>query len=197
MWRMELPRALPRGGLVVTIRAMEITFDPAKDSSNQRKHGVSLAEAQRFEWQESRLREDTRRDYGERRVIAIGYIGSRLHVIVCVDRKQERHIISLRPARLRELHQYADLKPGTQPPSEDEDAAIDRGIEADPDTYELSASDLKQMQRATETSTEPRVTEQVTLRLDEDIVAAFKAGGPGWQLRMNEALRTWLHTYRP
>jgi uncharacterized protein (DUF4415 family) len=29
----------------------------------------------------------------------------------------------------------------------------------------------------------------VTLRLDRDIVEAFKARGPGWQTRMNAALR--------
>lgn len=30
---------------------------------------------------------------------------------------------------------------------------------------------------------------QVTLRLDPDILAHFRAQGPGWQGRMNEALR--------
>ncbi|MFM9978150.1 MAG: BrnA antitoxin family protein [Sphingomonadaceae bacterium] len=30
---------------------------------------------------------------------------------------------------------------------------------------------------------------QVTLRLDADILARFRAGGPGWQTRINEALR--------
>lgn len=30
---------------------------------------------------------------------------------------------------------------------------------------------------------------QVTLRLDQDIVESFRATGPGWQGRMNEALR--------
>lgn len=30
---------------------------------------------------------------------------------------------------------------------------------------------------------------QTTLRLDPDVVAAFKAGGTGWQGRMNAALR--------
>jgi uncharacterized protein (DUF4415 family) len=30
---------------------------------------------------------------------------------------------------------------------------------------------------------------QVTLRLDADVVERFRAGGPGWQSRMNEALR--------
>jgi uncharacterized protein (DUF4415 family) len=30
---------------------------------------------------------------------------------------------------------------------------------------------------------------QVTLRLDADILDRFRAGGPGWQTRINEALR--------
>jgi len=29
----------------------------------------------------------------------------------------------------------------------------------------------------------------VTLRLDRDVVDSFKAGGPGWQTRINETLR--------
>ena len=37
--------------------------------------------------------------------------------------------------------------------------------------------------------------EQVAIRLDHDILAAFRAGGPGWQTRMNEALRDWLRTH--
>lgn len=30
---------------------------------------------------------------------------------------------------------------------------------------------------------------QVTLRLDADVIERFKAGGPGWQSRINDALR--------
>jgi uncharacterized protein (DUF4415 family) len=33
---------------------------------------------------------------------------------------------------------------------------------------------------------------QLTVRYDADIVAAFRATGPGWQTRMNTALRDWL-----
>lgn len=36
------------------------------------------------------------------------------------------------------------------------------------------------------------VKESQTVRLDRDILAAFKATGKGWQTRMNEALRTYL-----
>lgn len=87
---------------------MDITFDPAKDMSNQRKHGVSLVEAEEFEWDEALVREDTRREYGERRMIALGYIDVRLYCMVYVDRHNERRIISLRKANLREVNLYAE-----------------------------------------------------------------------------------------
>jgi uncharacterized protein (DUF4415 family) len=35
----------------------------------------------------------------------------------------------------------------------------------------------------------PGVKEQVTLRIDQDVLDHFRAGGPGWQDRINEALR--------
>ena len=31
--------------------------------------------------------------------------------------------------------------------------------------------------------------DQTSLRLDQNVIAAFRAQGPGWQSRMNEALR--------
>ena len=31
--------------------------------------------------------------------------------------------------------------------------------------------------------------ELVSIRLDRDVLERFRAGGPGWQTRMNEALR--------
>jgi uncharacterized protein (DUF4415 family) len=34
--------------------------------------------------------------------------------------------------------------------------------------------------------------EQVAIRFDHDVLAAFRAEGPGWQTRMNAALREWL-----
>jgi uncharacterized protein (DUF4415 family) len=38
-------------------------------------------------------------------------------------------------------------------------------------------------------STVPGVKEQVTLRLDQDVLEYFQEGGPGWQDRINDALR--------
>ena len=35
----------------------------------------------------------------------------------------------------------------------------------------------------------PGVKEQVTLRIDQDVLDHFRTSGPGWQDRINEALR--------
>ena len=39
--------------------------------------------------------------------------------------------------------------------------------------------------------------EQVAIRLDRDVLAAFRASGAGWQTRMNDALKDWLSTHSP
>lgn len=39
--------------------------------------------------------------------------------------------------------------------------------------------------------------EQVAIRFDHEVLAAFRAGGAGWQTRMNDALRDWLRTHSP
>lgn len=37
--------------------------------------------------------------------------------------------------------------------------------------------------------------ESTTIRFDRDVLAAFRAAGPGWQTRINAALRDWLKTH--
>lgn len=34
--------------------------------------------------------------------------------------------------------------------------------------------------------------EQVAIRFDHEVLAAFRSAGPGWQTRMNDALKDWL-----
>lgn len=38
--------------------------------------------------------------------------------------------------------------------------------------------------------------ESTTIRLDRDVLEAFRAMGPGWQTRMNTALREWLRRHK-
>ena len=86
---------------------MTVTFDPAKDAANMAKHGVSLALATELELDAMLTWPDTRRDYGEPRMVGLAPWGTRLYFLVYVDRSQGRRIISLRKANDREVKIYA------------------------------------------------------------------------------------------
>ena len=102
------------------------------------------------------------------------------------------------------------LKLGTLVPTSQEDAAINAGISSDPDTRMLSREWFKSARPASEIF-EPNtyralveikkgrgrppsesVKQFIGLRVDADVLDAFKATGRGWQTRMNAALRCYL-----
>jgi uncharacterized protein len=85
---------------------MKVIFDAVKDTENRRKHGISLSEAALIDWDAALLWQDTRHDYKEARMIALGSIGDRLYCVVFVDREGDRRIISLRKANQREFDHY-------------------------------------------------------------------------------------------
>jgi len=37
--------------------------------------------------------------------------------------------------------------------------------------------------------------ESITIRLSRDVLQRFRDGGPGWQARIDAALREWLNTH--
>lgn len=78
----------------------------------------------------------------------------------------------------------------------EEEAAIKRGIAADPDTFEPTDEQFAQMKRrgGRPKLTHPKVA--VTVRYDAEIIERFRESGEGWQTRMNDALRDWLKTHR-
>ena len=86
---------------------MKVTFDPAKDAINLKKHGHSLADAQLLDWEEALAWPDERVAYGELRMVALAPIGERLFYVAFVDRALIRRVISLRKANKRELNRYA------------------------------------------------------------------------------------------
>lgn len=92
---------------VHTIILMEITFDAAKDAANIAKHGVSLALAANIEWDWLLAVPDTRRNYGEERMVGYVPLGPRVFCVVFTDRGEERRVISLRKANEREVRRYA------------------------------------------------------------------------------------------
>ena len=61
----------------------------------------------------------------------------------------------------------------------------------DPDNLPLTDSELRQFKRGRGRPFGSGKKEQVTLRLDAEILEQFRATGNGWQTRINEALRDW------
>lgn len=83
------------------------TADPAKNARNVELRGIDLVEgASAFDWETAVAAIDDRKDYGEVRVVASGFIGPRLHVVVFTMRGAACHVISLRKANAREVKAY-------------------------------------------------------------------------------------------
>jgi uncharacterized DUF497 family protein len=85
---------------------MDISFDPAKNERNLLQRGIPFTLVAQFEWDSALMVEDRRKDYGERRMQALGFIEARLHMLVFTARRGTIHVISLRRANSREIKGY-------------------------------------------------------------------------------------------
>lgn len=56
------------------------------------------------------------------------------------------------------------------------------------------AATVAELQRRRGPNRKP-TKEQVAIRFDPEVLAAFRASGPGWQTRINIALKEWLATH--
>jgi len=91
---------------------MEIEFDPDKDAANVAKHGISLAQAQHFDWDTAFIWPDDRFAYDELRMTGWGFIGADVVRIAFVEREGVYRIISLRPAEKQEIRRYVHYLEG-------------------------------------------------------------------------------------
>ena len=85
---------------------MKITFDPAKREWTLRERGLDFAEAAEVFAGVKLERPDTRRDYGELRMVTIGYLRERMVVVCWTPRGDARHVFSMRKANEREKAKY-------------------------------------------------------------------------------------------
>ncbi len=85
---------------------MEISFDPGKNARNVADRGLPFNLVEQLEWSSAIIEEDVRKNYGERRYIALGLIEDRLHAVVFTPRAHRVHVISLRKANQREVKDY-------------------------------------------------------------------------------------------
>ena len=84
-----------------------ISYDPAKRERTLRNRGLDFEDcAEVFEGLTAEF-EDTRKDYGERRIICFGILQGRLVVIGYTLRGSARHVFSMRKANDREQTRFA------------------------------------------------------------------------------------------
>ena len=82
-------------------------FDPAKSTRNERERGITFERIADMDFETAIAIEDTRKDYGERRLRVLGTIDGKLHAAVITPRGETIRVISLRRANKREEHAYA------------------------------------------------------------------------------------------
>jgi len=76
-------------------------------------------------------------------------------------------------------------------PTDEEDEAITAAAMSDPDALPWTEEQLEAAKPSMRIGRPPLQNPKVstTIRLDADVVGAFKATGPGWQPRINAVLR--------
>lgn len=91
----------------------DISFDPLKSLRNEVERDLPFSLVVSLAWDSALIKEDTRKDYGERRFMVLGLIHGRLHGVVFTPREDKVHVISLRKANNREVKQYEQTKNST------------------------------------------------------------------------------------
>jgi uncharacterized DUF497 family protein len=90
---------------------VKIEFDAAKSEKNARERGLSFNLVEQFDWAGALYAEDVRHPYPERRFVALGFVGARLHVICFAPIADGVRVISFRKANDREVRRYDEEKP--------------------------------------------------------------------------------------
>ena len=88
---------------------MRVSFDPVKREKALAERGLDFADAEVvFEGVTLEV-EDTRKEYGEVRMICYGLLAARMVVIGYTPRGADRHIFSMRKANEREQARISPL----------------------------------------------------------------------------------------
>ena len=86
---------------------MRVTFDPAKRVRTLDERGLDFEDAELVFAGTTIEIEDTRRNYGERRIICYGILAGRIVVVGYTPRGSARHVFSMRKANDREKARLA------------------------------------------------------------------------------------------
>jgi uncharacterized DUF497 family protein len=91
---------------------MEICFDADKNEKNKRERGLACEQVADFDFATAIYSVDNRKDYGEIRYRALGFLGDRIHALVFAERENGVRVISFRKANEREVKHYAQARDG-------------------------------------------------------------------------------------
>jgi uncharacterized protein len=83
-----------------------LTWDKAKRNAALTERGLDFADAAHVFASVTHEFQDTRREYGEVRMICFGFLAARLVVVGYVQRGASRHVFSMRKANEREQAIY-------------------------------------------------------------------------------------------
>jgi uncharacterized DUF497 family protein len=85
---------------------MEFEWDEEKRRRALDERGLGFADVVHFDLRNANVFEDERKEYGERRFIAFGYLFGRLCCLVFAQRESRMRVVSLRKANEREKRKY-------------------------------------------------------------------------------------------
>ena len=88
---------------------MRVTYDPEKRERTFRERGLDFEDAEEVFSGPTLEIEDTRKDYGEVRIICYGLLAGRMVVVGYTPRGADRHVFSMRKANAREQARIAPL----------------------------------------------------------------------------------------
>ena len=88
---------------------MRVTFDPSKREKALSERGLDFEDAALIFSGVTLEVEDTRKDYGETRIICYGMLEGRMIVVGYTPRGADRHVFSMRKANEREQNRIAPL----------------------------------------------------------------------------------------
>lgn len=89
---------------------MRASFDLAKNERNIQLRDLSFERAADFEFETALFGIDERKEYHETRIVAIGLLGDRVHVMCFTETPDGIRVISFRKANARKVNKYAQAR---------------------------------------------------------------------------------------
>lgn len=183
-----------------------ITWDEPKRQANIANHGMDFVGADAVFDHPVVTWDDARLAYGEQRIILLGWLNGKVVQMKWPIPSVATPCISFLCARQPSMRHDTTSKPFPKSPEEIR-AAIEQAPEwvddpecpynpNDPEAvraFWAKATVRRPGQRGPQ-KTPTKVS--TTLRLDPDVLDYFRAQGPGWQTRINEALKEWVKEHR-